>query len=216
MAAVKSIEELMVEIDLLCEDARANFGTLNYFQLNWAPSEKEWGVGQIFEHLLIMNESYVFDLERKINRKEGNSFRESTALISRLMGRWMLKNIGPNSTKIMKSPKKFKPSGKRIRKTIIWDFIEQQQLLKGYMEESLQQINVNKVRITSPVSSFYTFSILEVFNLIVLHEQRHLQQAKRVMEMPAFQNIKSDGGDLPAPRQGSASHNVWEYQGGRS
>jgi hypothetical protein len=49
---------------------------------------------------------------------------------------------------------------------------------------------VEKIVVTSPAVSagFVTYSLLDAYRIIVVHEQRHFQQAKRVTDERGFPN----------------------------
>lgn len=49
-----------------------------------------------------------------------------------------------------------------------------------------ENIDLEKTIITSPVAAFVTYSVLDGYRIIVRHGQRHLAQAKRVMEVEGF------------------------------
>jgi hypothetical protein len=47
-------------------------------------------------------------------------------------------------------------------------------------------IDRQRTIVTSPLAAFVTYSLDDCLTILVVHEQRHLQQAKRVMEAGAF------------------------------
>jgi hypothetical protein len=50
----------------------------------------------------------------------------------------------------------------------------------------LEDVDLRKIKICSPVSSFITYSLDDMLTIITIHEQRHINQAKRVMAMEGF------------------------------
>jgi sulfite reductase beta subunit-like hemoprotein len=59
-------------------------------------------------------------------------------------------------------------------------------LMKQYMTSLQHDLDLEKIVITSPVAAAITYSLMDAYRLIVVHEQRHFQQARRVTEEPGF------------------------------
>ena len=51
--------------------------------------------------------------------------------------------------------------------------------------KSTQHLNPERIIVTSPAASAITYSLMDAYRIIVVHEQRHFQQAKRVLEEAA-------------------------------
>jgi len=167
-------------------DAKSTFGNLNPSQLNWKPSPERWSVAQCFDHLLTSNRGYlpIFD-SVLAGRKQ--TFWESLPLLPGLGARLLIKSLDPATTRKLKAPKNFQPAESDIRATVIDDFVEQQRLIVEKMKAT-QHLDVDQIIITSPALSVVTYSLMDAYRVIVVHEARHFQQAKRVTEEPAFPN----------------------------
>jgi hypothetical protein len=48
------------------------------------------------------------------------------------------------------------------------------------------ELPIEKIIITSVVSPFVTYTLLDAYRILVAHERRHLEQAERVMRAPGF------------------------------
>jgi len=48
------------------------------------------------------------------------------------------------------------------------------------------ELPIEKIIITSVVSPFVTYTLLDAYRILVAHERRHLQQAEHVMRAPGF------------------------------
>jgi hypothetical protein len=102
-----------------------------------------------------------------------------------LAGKMLIKALDPASTRKVKAPKKFQPSQSDIRASVIDDFVAQQGQIVEKMKAT-ENLDLERLIITSPVSSAITYSLMDAYRIIVVHEQRHFQQAKRVTEESAF------------------------------
>jgi hypothetical protein len=52
--------------------------------------------------------------------------------------------------------------------------------------KATEHLDLEKIVITSPVAGAVIYSLMDAYRLIVVHEQRHFQQAKRVTEETGF------------------------------
>ena len=52
--------------------------------------------------------------------------------------------------------------------------------------EATRGLDLDSITITSPVARFVTYSLMDAYRIIVVHEQNHFVQARRVMEAPGF------------------------------
>jgi hypothetical protein len=97
----------------------------------------------------------------------------------------MVKTLGPQLTKKFRSPKIFEPQSSSISEAIIGDFTKYQQVLKNYFVRLLQ-LDTHNLVMTSPVTSFITYSLQDGLQVIAGHEQRHIYQALHILNHPNF------------------------------
>ncbi|HEX5891030.1 MAG TPA: hypothetical protein VFY61_20125, partial [Pyrinomonadaceae bacterium] len=72
-----------------------------------------------------------------------------------------------------------------ISASIIDDFVAQQdKIIEGMKATS--HLDLKRIVVTSPAAAIVTYSLMDAYRIIVVHEQRHFQQARRVAEEPAF------------------------------
>jgi DinB superfamily len=168
----------------VADEVRTTFGHLTPSQLNWKPSAERWSVAQCFEHLLASSKGY-FPIVDNVLAGYRRTFWQSMPVLPGLMGKLLIKSMDPASTRKVKAPKRFQPAQSEIRGSIINDFVDQQKQLVEKMK-STEQLDLEKIVITSPVAAVITYSLMDAYRFIVVHEQRHFQQAKRVTEEPRF------------------------------
>jgi hypothetical protein len=102
-----------------------------------------------------------------------------------LMGKLLIKSMDPSSTRKVKAPKRFQPAQSDISGSVINDFVDQQNQIVDMMKAT-EHLDLEKIVITSPVAGAVIYSLMDAYRLIVVHEQRHFQQAKRVTEETGF------------------------------
>ena len=64
-------------------------------------------------------------------------------------------------------------------------FVDQQARMVEKMK-STEHLDLEKIVITSPVAAAVTYSLMDAYRIIVVHERRHFEQARRVTEEAAF------------------------------
>jgi len=178
------LANLIATANNIANDVKTTFGHLSPAQLNWKPSADRWSVAQCFDHLLTSNKGYFPVIEDAFAGKK-RTFWERVPGLPGLAGKLLIKAMEPTSTRKVKAPKKFQPSQSDISASVIDNFAEQQGKLVEKMKAS-EHLDLERIVITSPVSAAVTYSLMDAYRLIVVHEQRHFQQAKRVMEESAF------------------------------
>jgi DinB family protein len=165
-------------------DARTTFGHLTPSQLNWKPSAERWSVAQCFEHLLTSNKGYLPIIDNVLAGYK-RTLWQSMPVLPGLMGKLLVKSMDPASTRKVKAPKRFQPAQSDISGSVINDFVDLQKLLIEKMTAT-EHLDLEKIVITSPVAGIVVYSLMDAYRLIVVHEQRHFQQAKRVIEETGF------------------------------
>lgn len=168
----------------VASDTRSTFAHLSTSQLNWKPSAERWSVAQCFEHLLTSNKGYLPIIDNVLAGYK-RTFWQSMPVLPGLMGKLLVKSMDPASTRKVKASKRFQPAQSDISGSIINDFVDLQKQIVDKMKAT-EHLNLEKIVITSPVAGVVIYSLMDAYRLIVVHEQRHFQQAKRVTEETGF------------------------------
>ncbi len=175
---------LITSANKIADDARSTFGSLTVPQLNWKPSPERWSVAQCFDHLITANKGYFPVIEDVLAGKK-RTFWQSMPILPGLAGRLLIKSLDPSTTRKVKAPKRFEPAQSSISGSIIDDFVNQQGRIVGKMKAT-EHLDLENIVITSPAAAVITYSLIDAYRIIVVHEQRHFQQARRVTEESAF------------------------------
>ncbi len=183
----EQLDKLIRSAGTIVDDARSSFGKLSSAQLNWKPSAERWSIAQCFEHLITSNQGYLPIIEGVRAGTKKTTFWERLPVLPGLAGKLLIKSLDPASTRKIKAPKKFEPAHSNISAGIIDDFAAQQQkIIEGMKATS--HLDLEKIVVTSPAISagFVTYSLMDAYRIIVVHERRHFQQAQRVTEESGF------------------------------
>src|SRR6266704_5780529 len=182
---VEHLSGLVSAANAITDETLAGFGDLTAHQLNWKPGADQWSVGQFFDHLVTANEAYFPILEKLLSGKKKTTFWESLPWLPAIWGKMVIKAVNPKTTSRRKAPKIFHPSSSSIDPAVIHRFIEQQNQLIRYMKAT-EDLDLEKIKISSPVSNLITYSLMDAYRIVITHEERHFLQATRVAETDGF------------------------------
>jgi len=181
----RNLNELVDELDAITSLSKDRFAHLSSAQLNWKPGLDRWSIGQCFDHLMTANEPYFPIFERIAKGEKKNSLWESMPFVPGLFGGLLVKSLDPSSTRKLKAPKPFMPLASDLDDRIIERFAAQQEDLSEAMA-ALEGRDLDAIKVTSPALKLITYSLRDACTIIVVHEQRHLQQAERVLRSAQF------------------------------
>lgn len=182
-----SLPELINETDAIARDAQSAFGQLNAEQLNWKASAESWSVAQCLDHMIVTNNLLLPIFEQVVNGTRQTRFLERLPFWAGLWGRMMVKMLAPGSTQKFKAPPTAVPSSSKLDPRIVSQFATHQQEVSRKVK-AVEKLNPDKIVITSPFAGFMTYSLLDAARIIVIHERRHFEQARRVMAAEGFPN----------------------------
>lgn len=180
-----SVQEILAEIESVRREAGEAFGQLHSIQLNWKPDQSQWSVAQCLDHLITTNTFYFPIVDQIRTGAYRPTIWQRMPLIPGIFGRLMLKALNPSSTQKFSAPKGFQPAQSTIDQGIVGRFNEHQLRLVDLIESSKDR-DLEKIIISSPVTDVITYSLLDAFRILALHERRHLKQAQRVLHHQGF------------------------------
>ncbi len=180
-----NLQKLTHELETVTADARREFNNLSAEQLNWKPGAEAWSIGQCLDHLITTNRHFFTDLDQIISGEKKKTLWESLPLLPTLFGRIVVNATNPKTARKVKSPKIFAPASSSVDASIVEKFIEHQGEVASKLK-ALEKVDARKVKVTSPITKFVAYSLLDACTIMVNHEQRHVEQAQRVLESSGF------------------------------
>jgi uncharacterized damage-inducible protein DinB len=177
---VGRLQSVVSDLNAISKDARLSFGNLTVDQLNWKQSDKSWSVAQCLDHLITINSLYFPLFEKLRSADIENNFLEKYSPFSGFFGRYLVNAMRPENPKKMKTSKKAYPSASNIDDGIVLRFEDRQRELGDHISKISTDVEPSRI-VTSPLAGFVTYSLDDCLTMLVVHEHRHMQQAKRVM-----------------------------------
>ena len=96
----------------------------------------------------------------------------------------MIQTLGPEKPKTFKTPRLFKPAKSDADSDILEQFDNNQNQLIAYLEK-FKDID-GRIIINSPVSTVITLDLEDAVQILVGHEERHINQALEVYSSTNF------------------------------
>ena len=172
----------------LCEiarDAQTLFGALDARQLNWRPDEARWGVAQCLEHLVSTNRMMLQAADSALDESQPRTIWQRLPVWPGILGRLMIRSLTPSSTRKLPAPAAARPVSTAIPDDVARRFADQQRETAAWLER-LDAARAERTVMTSPFLRVITYSVMDACRMIVAHDRRHMEQARRVMAMPEF------------------------------
>lgn len=184
LTQAQHLQELAADVDTLKSEARRIAAGLTEAQLSWTPLEGKWGVGLCLEHLIATDQSYFAGMRRTLTKAREKATRAPTyGWKPTLAGRFLLNAVRPGSRSV-RNPRVFAPPH-APRDRVLDTFLAVQDELVALMREA-DGVDLNRAKLSSPASPLLRLNLGDAFTILVLHTQRHLQQAQRVLEESGF------------------------------
>jgi hypothetical protein len=176
---------LLEELAAVGREAGEVFGRLSAAQLNWKPSEQQWSVGQCFDHLIVTNSTFFHGMEKVAAGTYRSSLWGRVSPLSGFFGRFILKALDPEKGRKTKAPRVFEPARSDVAADVLAKFAAHQEELSARMRAT-SGADLRGLKVTSPVSPVATYSLLDAYRIVVAHERKHFEQARRVTKMEGF------------------------------
>jgi hypothetical protein len=180
-----SLADVREDLNAIARDTETTFAGLNAQQLNWRPDEQRWSVAQCFEHLLTSNDLMFRGAQAALDATEPGSVWRRLPGWPGFAGRALIRSQSPQATRKYTAPPSSRPALSAIDADVVQRFLQQ---LKSAAERAgaLDEGLAARTIMTSPFLRVITYSVLDGWRLLVAHARRHVEQARRVMQAPAF------------------------------
>lgn len=180
-----SLADLKGGLEGIAREAQATFGGLDGRQLKWRPDAARWSVAQCFEHLLTANRLMFQAAEDALNDARPRTIWQRLPVVPGVLGRMLIRSQAPSSKRKFTAPSKAQPATSDIAADIIQSFVEQHRVASARVQR-LDERDAARTIMTSPFIRVVTYSVLDGWRLVVAHDRRHFEQARRITLLPGF------------------------------
>jgi hypothetical protein len=182
---VFSKQQLLSELMDRTELVRSNtnpFLRLTNEQLNAKPARGKWCISEIFEHLNITQGLYIKSILTKMSRA---SDTVSPIYKSGWLGDLVYTRIMPRPDGTvfkLKTPKILTPENKAIDgHEVLNNFLHQLDIVHDILQHAATK-DIQRIKIPVALTNLIKLRLGDNLRLIIAHNERHILQAKRVME----------------------------------
>lgn len=169
----------IADLRRITQDYHEAFGELSEEQLNWKPAPEVWSVGQVIDHVMVTNSTYLPILAALRAGTYQPHFNARFGFLASLFGKMILRSVQPESKRKQKTFPPFEPSRSAIPGDIVARFETHQARLAQEIENTHGLLD--RV-VSSPANRAIVLRLTRVFDILVAHERRHLAQAKAVLD----------------------------------
>lgn len=150
--------------------------------LNRRPDARRWSIAQNVEHLIVVSRSYYPQLEAI-----GRGLRPDVPLVGRLpfvprlVGSMILGAVRPDNARRVKTFPVWEPGQSDVSPDVLERFAAEQATLEALIT-GVADAARNGVLISSPANRHIVYRLDTGLEIIVVHQQRHLAQARQVLQ----------------------------------
>jgi hypothetical protein len=166
------------------ERAIKSFSYLSENQFNWKPDPESWSVGECLSHLANSNKLYLNKMEHILSLNS-NVCEQDYLYSQSFMGKLISKGVDLKNAKKVKTFKVFYPTKSNFKKDIIDEYIKCCEKLID-LAGKMNHLDLKKIKLSSPVNILVRLNLGDPLIIIPKHDERHLNQAERVMCQKEF------------------------------
>lgn len=175
----KAIKSWTDRLDAVTANVDKEFGGLSHEQLNWKLSAEKWSIAEVLEHLNLVNASYEKVLTDSVNSTSDMGFTGSIGFVVKFLGNMIYQSVEPSRAKRMKTFPVWEPTESNVSKEVISEFKKHQELIKKLISDNKSLLEKDIV-IPSPANRYIVYKLRKAVEIVVSHEERHLNQALEI------------------------------------
>jgi hypothetical protein len=179
MTTIALTDYLTGQIKEITKEAEVQFLSLGIEKLNWKESPQQWSILECFEHLNRYNRYYNAALEKAI--KEAKVIPGAIPYKPKWLGKFFIRMMDPQNTKKHKTLKHLNPQNSNLKRDTLTEFIGHQTHLL-HLAGAAQRVDLNVKAVPVEFLRMLKLSIGDTLRFILVHEQRHLQQAENTLQ----------------------------------
>ncbi len=157
-----------------------HFKNLSWEELNWKPNADKWSIAECLEHLNMYADYYTVEMSKAMDKN--GSAPNKTKVKKGWIGDYFAKSMLPgDQMKKMNSPKDKNPTNSSVRPDVLQRFEDHQQTYLELLSRAKDyDLSGNRVPVT--IATWLKIRLGDIFRVNVYHNQRHTQQAMRVLD----------------------------------
>ena len=180
-----SLPQVLDGLEAAAADTHRSFGNLDARQVNWRPDATKWSVAQCLEHLIAANRLMVAAGQRALDESQSRTFWQRMPGLPGMFGRLLIRSQAPQATRKYKASPMAQPAASDIAGDVVDRFVSQNREIVAWLRR-LDEPRLARVVMVSPFVAFIVYSVIDGARLVLAHDHRHIEQARRVTQAPGF------------------------------
>lgn len=173
------LSRLETETKELLEAVRSGLAPLAEADMRRRPHEQAWNILECMAHLNAYFTDYLPKAELAIHKAKARQWASGQTVKYSGRARRALARLRPDKVKPRRAKKRYnfihKPLGVEVVKT----FIINLELLARTLDAA-REVDLNRAKVPKAHSWFGRYSLGNILEILVVHAQRHVQQARRL------------------------------------
>lgn len=161
---------------------QTQFSNLSVEAINHSPGPGAWSIAQCLEHLNRYARFYVPEMETEIKKSLAKGIGPISQVEYGFLGKQSINAIAPNSSRKMKTKKHLNPVNEEFGVEVVTEFLSNQEKYLQVVTQA-QKASLNKVKVRIEVMRMLKLRLGACLEFLVLHEERHLQQALNILPL---------------------------------
>lgn len=178
MTSKQLITTLTEQVSEIIRITKESFLPLDDAQLNWKESPEQWSILECIEHLNRYSRYYQQEIMKQIIFVP--QFLEPVEVRSSWIGKKFIKMMHPDTVKKQKTFARMNPANSSVLRDALQEFLKEQNGLLKLLSLA-RSINPNKGKVPVEFFKLITLNIGDAFQFVIVHEQRHINQAMNVL-----------------------------------
>ena len=155
--------------------------------LNKKPNAESWSAAECFQHLLFTNGGYLKHFKEVVAKSQDadkiKTFNQSSTHLFKhsFWGKFIIYFVKPTTKMKSKTSKPFNPSFSKVEPDVVQKYLSHNDELITAISK-LRNLDLKKLKMPSPINEKIKYNLGDAIKILVLHDQRHIQQAERTVE----------------------------------
>lgn len=179
LALAPEIDAFRLQFEQISADADALVAPLSDAQFAWRPAPDSWSVGQCLDHLNSTAREYLPLLDEGIADAIRRGLYAAGPYTYNHIGRLMVWLVDPRTRIRGKTRRLFQPPAGRSRHDVMAAFRAYQVQYVDRLRQA-NGLDLGRARVLSPLARWIRMPLGSAFAMMLAHERRHLEQARRL------------------------------------
>lgn len=177
------LEDLRIRTEKIIKTVKENFMLLPTETVRNKPTPERWSIAECLEHLNLYGEYYIPMMVKVIDEGQKKGLKHKEYFKPGLVGNYFSQTMMPNEgkTRRIKTFKDKDPSVIGMRQDVLERFLKQQEEFLKILSNA-SAVDLEKVKVPITIAKWIKLKLGDALRFNIYHNERHLWQAKKVMQ----------------------------------